>query len=168
MARMKRRARQWHLKGSFALAVLFAVGLFVSGAFGDVSPLTFSTSGSTDTTAATSSGDTSTDATSSAATDTSPTTTTDSTTTTTTDTTTTSASTAFAPSISSDLSDYPPGGTVTLTGSNWLPGESVHIFANDSIGQTWSYSNDVTADATGHFTLQFQLSSSFVANYSVT
>ena len=46
MARMKRRARQWHLKGSFALAVLFAVGLFVSGAFGDVSPLTFSTSGS--------------------------------------------------------------------------------------------------------------------------
>src|SRR5689334_3963414 len=103
MARMKRRARQWHLKGSFSLVVLFAVGLFVSGAFGDVSPLTFSTSGSTDTTAATSSGDTSTDGTSSGATDATTTdaTSTDSTTTDSTSGTSTAGTTQTDPSTTS-------------------------------------------------------------------
>src|SRR5918998_1969837 len=43
-----------------------------------------------------------------------------------------------APTIQSDQDDYPPGGTVILTGSNWQPGESVHIYVNDDEGRTWS------------------------------
>src|SRR5215210_5088350 len=41
------------------------------------------------------------------------------------------------PTITSDQADYPPGATVTLTGSNWQPGESVHINVNDDLGKTW-------------------------------
>ena len=36
-----------------------------------------------------------------------------------------------SPFIKSDKEDYPPGATVTLTGSNWKPGESVKIYVND-------------------------------------
>jgi hypothetical protein len=72
------------------------------------------------------------------------------------------------PTISSDQADYAPGSTVTLSGSNWQPGEDVHISVNDNVGQTWSYSADVTADAGGAYTNQFQLPTSFVASYLVT
>jgi hypothetical protein len=70
--------------------------------------------------------------------------------------------------ISSDQADYAPGSTVTLTGSNWQPGEAVHISVNDNVGQTWSYSADVSADAGGGYTNQFQLPTAFVASYLVT
>src|SRR2546421_6433128 len=73
-----------------------------------------------------------------------------------------------SPSISSDKDDYNPGSTVTLTGHNWAPDESVHIFVNDDIGQTWSYTTDVAADAAGDLSTQFQLPTSFAATYSVT
>jgi len=73
-----------------------------------------------------------------------------------------------APTITSDLPDYTPGSTVTISGANWQPQEAVHIFANDDAGQTWSYNGDVTADDAGGFTTQFQLPNWFVANYSVT
>src|SRR5215218_3979758 len=72
------------------------------------------------------------------------------------------------PTIQSDKADYAPGDTVTLTGSNWQPGESVHINVNDDVGQTWSRDADVTADASGNITDQFQLPTSFVAVYKVT
>src|SRR5215208_6675091 len=62
---------------------------------------------------------------------------------------------SLTPTISSDQADYPPGATVTLTGSNWQPGESVHINVNDDQGKTWSYSNDVTADANGNISDSF-------------
>ncbi len=94
-------------------------------------------------------------------------------TTTTTDTTTTTTTTtptpppAGPPTIASDLADYNPGATVTLTGSNWQPGESVHIFVNDNVGQTWSRNVDVTADTSGQISDQFQLPSFFVATYTV-
>ena len=42
--------------------------------------------------------------------------------------------------------------TVTLTGSGWQPGESVHINVNDDQRQTWSRNVDVTADASGNIT----------------
>src|SRR5439155_26585648 len=71
-------------------------------------------------------------------------------------------------SIVSDKNDYAPGGTVTLTGTNWAPGESVHIEVDDSDAQLWSHSAYVTADATGALTHEFQLPNSFIANYSVT
>jgi hypothetical protein len=72
------------------------------------------------------------------------------------------------PTISTGQADYAPGATVTLTGASWQPGEAVHISVNDNIGQTWSYSADVTADAGGGYTNQFQLPTSFVASYLVT
>ena len=72
------------------------------------------------------------------------------------------------PTIQSDLPDYAPGDTVTLTGSNWQPGELVHINVNDDVSQTWSRDVDVTADANGNITDQFQLPSTFVALYTVT
>ncbi len=54
-----------------------------------------------------------------------------------------------------------------LTGSNWQPGESVHIFVNDDFGSSWSRNVDVTADASGNITDQFNLPNWFVAAYSV-
>jgi hypothetical protein len=73
-----------------------------------------------------------------------------------------------APRIKSDLEDYPPGGLVTLTGTNWQPGESVHIFVNDDWGSSWSRNVDVIADESGNITDQFNLPNWFVAQYSVT
>src|SRR5205814_2368946 len=63
---------------------------------------------------------------------------------------------------------YNPGSTVTLTGHNWDADESVHVFVNDDVGQSWSYTTDVNADGSGDFSLQLQLPTSFVATYSVT
>ena len=79
-----------------------------------------------------------------------------------------SGNTAPAPTIQSDEADYAPGATVTLTGSNWQPGESVHINVNDDVGQTWSRDVDVTADENGAIRDEFQLPDWFVATYKVT
>src|SRR6266508_4108794 len=72
--------------------------------------------------------------------------------------------------IASDLPDYNPGATVTLTGAGWAAGESVDITVNDDAGQTWALNSDPdpVADGSGAFTYQFQLPNWFVANYSVT
>jgi hypothetical protein len=76
--------------------------------------------------------------------------------------------TGSTPWISSDLPDYPPGATVNLLGQNWQPGESVHITVNDDQGQTWSWSDDVTADPSGDISDSLTLPNSFVATYAVT
>src|SRR5918998_1073676 len=73
--------------------------------------------------------------------------------------------TSASPTIQSDKADYRPGETVTLTGSNWQSGESVHINVNDDDGKTWSRDVDVTADANGQIQDQFQLPDWFVALY---
>src|SRR5262249_52007344 len=131
-----------------ALGVLLAAGLMASGAFGRISLLS-TTSDSTSTVAT----DTTQTATS-APTDTTPSTT---------DTSSTSPGTTpttpqtWTPTITSDQADYAPGATVTLTGAGWAPFDSVHIFVNDDIRQTWSYNTDVTSDANGAFTTQFSL-----------
>src|SRR5215211_6579918 len=72
------------------------------------------------------------------------------------------------PTIQSDKDDYAPGETVTLTGSNWQPGESVHIYVNDDEGKTWERNSYVTADDGGAIQDQFQLPEWFVATYKVT
>jgi hypothetical protein len=51
---------------------------------------------------------------------------------------------------------------------NWQPGEGVHIFVNDNVGQTWSRSVDVAADEAGAITDSFYLPDWFVATYAVT
>src|SRR5918994_6879646 len=79
-----------------------------------------------------------------------------------------SANTLPAQTIQSDKDDYAPGKSVTLTGSNWQPGESVHVSVNDDQGKTWSRNVEVTADASGRIQYHFQLPTSFVATYEVT
>src|SRR6266702_3550721 len=80
----------------------------------------------------------------------------------------TTASASSGPVISTDLADYPPGATVTLSGDGWQAGEAVAVFVNDSAGQTWNWSDNVTADASGTFTDSFQLPNWFVATYTAT
>src|SRR5918912_1019418 len=75
---------------------------------------------------------------------------------------------AGGPWIATDQPDYPPAANVALTAGGWQPGEPVHVVVNDDEGQTWSYVEDVTADETGGFSLEFTLPDSFVATYSVT
>ncbi|HEX6709220.1 MAG TPA: hypothetical protein VF068_02725 [Rubrobacter sp.] len=64
---------------------------------------------------------------------------------------------SLTPTISSDQADYPPGATVTLTGSNWQPGETAHMNVNDEAGRIWSRDVDVAADESGAIRDEFQL-----------
>jgi hypothetical protein len=76
-----------------------------------------------------------------------------------------------APTISSDLPDYNPGATVTLTGAEWIPGEAVHIYvAENNSTVTWSLDSnpDPVAESSGGFTYKFQLPKTFIASYNVT
>jgi hypothetical protein len=72
------------------------------------------------------------------------------------------------PSIRSDEADYPPGGTVTLAGSNWRAGENVQIFVNDDTGASWSLRADLVANDSGEISYSFALPDWFVATYRVT
>src|SRR6266568_2820103 len=80
------------------------------------------------------------------------------------------AGAASGATITSDKEDYAPGATVTLTGAGWASGEAVHIFVNDSVGNTWSLNSnpDPAADTNGSFTYSFSLPNSFIANYTAT
>jgi hypothetical protein len=80
-----------------------------------------------------------------------------------------------SPTIASDQADYSPGATVTLTGAGWAAGDVVHIYVNDSVGNTWSLdsgqngaADDPKADDNGGFTYSFTLPNTFIANYSAT
>ena len=69
------------------------------------------------------------------------------------------------PTLSSDSPDYPAGALVTLTGTNWVAGETVHIRVNDDQGQVWLREVDVIADDSGVITDSFNLPEQFVAVY---
>ncbi|MDX6547568.1 MAG: hypothetical protein QOG33_1118, partial [Gaiellales bacterium] len=73
-----------------------------------------------------------------------------------------------APWIQSDQADYAPGSTVTLTGGNWAPGESVHVFVDDTTNHTWNHSADVVADNSGVIQDVFNLPNTFISDYDVT
>src|SRR5215203_7262571 len=79
----------------------------------------------------------------------------------------TGGTTSLSPTIQSDKADYAPGELVTLTGSNWQPGESVNIVVNDDAGQTWNRNVNVIADPSGSIGDSFNLPDWFVATYSV-
>jgi hypothetical protein len=79
-----------------------------------------------------------------------------------------SADTLPAQTIQSEEADHAPGKTITITGSHWQPGESVHIKVNDDQGNIWSLDVYVTADASGQIQDQIQLPDWFAANYKVT
>jgi hypothetical protein len=72
------------------------------------------------------------------------------------------------PWIASDQADYAPGSTVHLTGGNWQPGEEVRILTNDTVGNTWSQSDTVTADVSGAIADDVVLPSYFISDYTVT
>src|SRR5438094_362993 len=48
-----------------------------------------------------------------------------------------------------------------------LAGETVAIFVDDETGHTWNYTTEVVATA-GTFSVQFQISSAFVSDYTAT
>ena len=75
-----------------------------------------------------------------------------------------------SPTISSDLPDYNPGQTVNLSGGNWDPdaGTQVHIVVNDSAGQVWQHTADVSPGSDGTVSDTFSLPTVFVANYNVS
>src|SRR5438552_2645280 len=128
------RTRRW-IKLATGLTALFVVGLLVSSALAVTG--TNGSSTSTDATTTTVA-----DTTTTAATTTDATTSTDAGTTTTVSGTTTSADAPpppptaplAAPTLLTDKTTYVPGDTVTVTGANWLPGESVHVHAADGGG----------------------------------
>ncbi|MDQ3856936.1 MAG: hypothetical protein M3327_00565 [Actinomycetota bacterium] len=70
--------------------------------------------------------------------------------------------------IASDRSDYEPGDTVTLTGGNWLPGEAITIYMNDTLDQSWSQTDHVTADESGAFVHAVVLPGYFISDYRVS
>src|SRR5687767_386023 len=71
------------------------------------------------------------------------------------------------PTITSDQADYPPGGTVNLTGTNWQGDTEVRIVVNDDVGQTWTRDVIVTVAGDGTISDSFQLPPYFVATYRV-
>jgi hypothetical protein len=79
-----------------------------------------------------------------------------------------SADASPAQAIQIQESNDAAGKTVTLTGSNWQPGESVHVKLTDDQGKTWSRNVRVTADASGRVQARFPLPDGFAATYEVT
>jgi hypothetical protein len=79
-----------------------------------------------------------------------------------------SADTLPAQAIQIEDANDAPGKTVTLTGANWQPGESVHIKVTDDQGKTWSRNVRATADESGRIQVRFQLPVGFAATYEVT
>jgi Big-like domain-containing protein len=75
---------------------------------------------------------------------------------------------AGAPTIGSDQADYPPGSTVVLSGSNWLPNDTVVINVDDDQGKSWQKDVGVHTTSTGDLTYTFTLPKTFVARYNVS
>jgi hypothetical protein len=141
------------LKACFVLATCLAAGLVTAGVVSGAGPLavlsTDSTTETTDTTTTTETTTTESEPAPTESTETEP------------------PPPSGPPTISSDKPDYAPGELVTLTGSNWQPGEAVTLDVNDDQGQTWRRTALVTADAGGAVVDQFNLPDWFVATYAV-
>ena len=159
------------------LVTLFTAGLVTSGVVAGAGPLAVLSDSTSTGATTTDSGTTSTEPTTTDSETTSEETTAESTTggsettetdTTETTTTETTPTPSGPPTITSDKDDYAPGELVTLTGTNWQPGENVKIDVNDDEGQTWRRTVNVVADAAGRITDSFNLPAWFVATYYVT
>ena len=87
----------------------------------------------------------------------------------------TASSTASGPTVTSDLPDYPPGATVTLTGKDWQPQGQVRVTVDpvdstvtDEAGLLWKKVFTPTAGPGGDWQIVFNLPTTFVALYKVT
>ena len=188
MSRWRLEGRRRHAAVVIAIAMIFVVGVLAAGAVAGGMPLSTLVAGTTTDGAAstsTSSDATTTDQTTDATTTTEATTT-DTTTTSTSETstdlttteattnatttapTTTTAPATGNPSVASDQPDYAPGDLVTLTGSGWQSGETIHISVDDDQGRSWQKDVNRTADPNGSFTYAFNLPTTFAALYTVT
>src|SRR6266542_750762 len=150
-----------HIKLVMTFAALIVVGVLVSTALADSGLSDGTTTSSTSAPAATTtaSSTTSTETTSTDTTAATPT------------TSTTPSSPPIAPAaavtLATDQPTYLPGDSVALSGSNWLPGEWVHVHAVDSSGHGWGYDTDVLAGADGTIGASFALPSSFAGDFAV-
>ena len=61
------------------------------------------------------------------------------------------------PSIASDRSDYAPSASVSLVGSGWQAGETVHVVVDDDQSDAWSHDVDLTAGDDGTVADSFDL-----------
>ncbi len=178
-----RRHRVRLLKFSFLFATALTAGLVAAGVVSGAGPLavisTASTTEATPTDPGTVGETTSTEPSSAEATQTTtteptqtetapPTTPTETSPTSTGTPSTSPALPAGPPTIASDEPDYAPGELVTLTGSNWQPGETVTIDVNDDKGQTWRRTVGVVATSDGRVLDRFNLPDWFIAAYAVT
>ena len=74
----------------------------------------------------------------------------------------------LTPTVTTDQLDYAPGSVVTISGAGWPAGDTVSVLTNDSDTNSWSQTDQVTADTSGDFTDKVTLPLMFVANYKVT
>ena len=58
-----------------------------------------------------------------------------------------------APSLSTDKNDYHPGETVTFTGAEWQPGETVSILLHEVNGPCHDRIRTATVDSSGNFSV---------------
>src|ERR1051325_6934792 len=63
----------------------------------------------------------------------------------------TSTNVFAAPSVTTDLPDYMPGWTVTITGNGWVPGETVSLLIQQDPQLNADVTLSVSADANGSF-----------------
>src|SRR3989442_5011015 len=73
-----------------------------------------------------------------------------------------------APTLASNSATYVPGDTVSLSGANWLPNESVHVHVADNGGNNWSRDVDVTAGPDGSISDSFALPAGLAAGLCAT
>ena len=72
------------------------------------------------------------------------------------------------PTLDSDEEEYAPGAAVALTGSDWQPGDTVHLAVDDDADDAWDHSWDVTVAADGTITDTFDLPDGLVAEFTAT
>src|SRR6266487_1012982 len=109
--RRRNRGPKRFIVGAVALIV---GGLLTAGALGDVAPITVTgSSASSDSPAATDTSSTSSDAASTTA--------------------TSASSLTYTPTIATDKADYPPGATVTITGTGWPAQDAIVIPTDDAV-----------------------------------
>ena len=75
---------------------------------------------------------------------------------------------AASPTLSSDESTYAPGSAVTLSGTNWTPGSTVHIVVDDDKSDAWDHIADVTAGANGSLSDTFELPTGLAATFTAS
>ena len=72
------------------------------------------------------------------------------------------------PTLDSDEEEYEAGATVTLTGSNWTAGDTVHLAVDDDGDDAWEHPTEVTVADDGSITDSFDLPDDLDAEFTAT